>query len=122
MINEHKKVLIVGIKGVAMAHIAVILKKMGYDVEGADVDEKFITDDMLNKHGVTVHTHFDLEVTPDNVSHVIYSAAHGGTENVIVKKANENGVKVLHQSEFLGELLKEFKTVVAVCEIGRAHV
>ncbi len=115
MHNNNKKVLIVGIKGVAMSHIAVILKKMGYMVEGADVNEHFITDDMLAQHGITVHTHFDIEVMPDDVSHVIYSAAHGGTQNQMVKNAVKNGVQIMHQSEFLGNLLKEFKTTIAVC-------
>lgn len=115
MNKEEKKVLIVGIKGVAMSHIAVILKKLGYEVEGADVDEHFITDPLLAQHGIKIHTHFDLEVMPDNVSHVIYGAAHGGRDNPIVKKALTNGIKIVHQSEFLGELLKEFEHVIAIC-------
>ncbi len=115
MIDTRKKILIVGIKGAAMAHIAVILKKMGFTVEGADVDERFITDELLEKHGIKVHTHFDIEVVPDDVSHVIFSAAHGGTDNPIIRRAAATGVKVVHQSEFLGDLLDRFETVVAVC-------
>ena len=39
------KVYFVGIKGVAMSALAIILKKMEYEVFGSDVAEVFITDE-----------------------------------------------------------------------------
>lgn len=105
---------IVGIKGVAMCHIAVILKKMGKSVTGADVAEEFITDDVLNKNGISYQVGFD-ETALSDAEAVIYSAAHGGTENPLVKAAQAKGIKVISQAEFLGQLISKFKISIAVC-------
>jgi len=53
------KVYLVGIKGVAMSALAIILKKMGYEVFGSDVEEVFITDEELHKNNIIPDVGFD---------------------------------------------------------------
>lgn len=115
MLDGFNSVFIVGIKGVGMAGIAVILKKMGKNVTGSDIDEEFITDDELKKNNIQWTVGFDSSNLPDHTEAVIYSAAHGGDDNPQVVEARKRGIKIMHQAEFLGELLKNFKKTIAVC-------
>ncbi|MBI2049340.1 UDP-N-acetylmuramate--L-alanine ligase [Candidatus Roizmanbacteria bacterium] len=98
MLDQIKSVFFLGIKGVAMANLALILKKMGKNVTGSDTDESQITDKL-----------------PKNVDLVVYSAAHGGINNPQVVEAKKRGVSVVHQAEFQGVLMNQFKTKIAVC-------
>src|SRR3990167_7424062 len=108
-------IFIVGIKGVAMANLAVIFKKMGKRVTGSDLAEEFITDALLKEHSIAVVTNFEQTSLPENTDLVIYSAAHGGTENPQVVKAQEKKMVCRSQAEVLGSLMMLFKTSVAVC-------
>ncbi len=112
MIDQIQNIFIIGIKGVGMANLALILKKMGKIVTGCDIDEEFITDKWLKKNAIPVAIGF--ENLPQEVDVVIYSAAHGGKQNQLVLEAQRRGIKTLHQAQFLGELLKSFKHTVAV--------
>ena len=51
MLKQANNIFFVGIKGVAMANWAIMLNKMGNNVNGADREEEFITDQILqNNH------------------------------------------------------------------------
>lgn len=112
---ELNNYFIVGIKGVAMCHIAVILKKMGKTVRGADVDEEFITDIVLAKNGIISQVGFDPSSLPSDIETVIYSAAHDGTDNPLVQEARIRGVSVISQADLLGTLISQFTRSIAVC-------
>lgn len=114
MLNNIKTVFIVGIKGVGMANLALILKKMGKDVSGSDVEEEFITDKWLKKQKITIFPGFSPFNIPKETQAVVYSAAHGGSENVQVLEAKKRGIRVFHQAEFISGLMEQFKTKVAV--------
>lgn len=112
--NLPKHVFLVGIKGVAMANIAVILKKMGVAVSGSDLRETFITDDLLKKNGIAWTVGFSPDDLPSHCKLVLYSAAHGGTTNPQVATAAKRGITIMHQAEFLGKLTSDFETTIAV--------
>ncbi len=114
MLNKAKKVFIIGIKGVAMANLAVILKKMGKVVTGSDLAEEFITDEILKKNKISYSVGFQHEHLLKGTDLVIYSAAHGGTNNPVAIEAKNKKIPVISQAEILGELLKQFKTTIAV--------
>lgn len=114
MLNNIKTVFIVGIKGVGMANLALILKKMGKDVSGSDVEEEFITDKWLKKQKIIIFPGFSPFNIPKETQAVVYSAAHGGSENVQVLEAKKRGIRVFHQAEFISGLMEQFKTKVAV--------
>lgn len=113
MITQHKSFFLIGIKGAAMVHIAAILQKMKKKVAGIDSDEVFPTDEVLNRAGIAVLS-ASLEELPEDVDVVIFSGAHGGSEHQLVKQAVEKGIVVVHQAEFLGELIKAFKISLGV--------
>src|SRR3990167_2869178 len=115
MLENINKVFLLGIKGVAMANLMLILKKMGKGVSGSDVDEEFITDEELIKNNIPVIVGFEPEKLPKDVELVVYSAAHGGASNPQVQEAKKRGVSVVHQAEFQGILMNQFKTKIAVC-------
>lgn len=114
MLNNISNILIIGIKGVGMANLALILKKMGKNVSGSDVEEEFITDKWLKKNNIPVTIGFDVHNLPKQTDLVIYSAAHQGAQNPLVLKAKKRRIKVFHQAAFIAELMKQFKTTVAV--------
>ncbi len=96
-----------------MANLALILKKMGKKVTGCDIEEEFITDELLKKNKIDWQVGFNK--LPDEINLVIYSAAHGGVKNPLVSKAKDRGIKVMSQAEFLGEIMENFKIKIAVC-------
>ena len=112
--KEIKNIFFVGIKGVAMTNLAVLAKKVGREVSGADVAEEFITDKLLEENGIAYQVGFDPKKLPVDVDAIVYSAAHGGTANPLVKEAEKRKIKVLSQPAFLGEIIPTYKNTVAV--------
>lgn len=108
------KVYLVGIKGVAMSALAIILKKMGYEVYGSDVDDIFITDEELIKNNIKIDIGFDPFKINESINFLIYSGANEGLENQQVKKAITLGIKIYSQAEYIGKLIKEFEISIAV--------
>lgn len=114
MLSTIDHIFFVGIKGVAMANLARILKQMGKSVSGSDVSEEFITDISLKEAAINVISSFDASQLPSDTQYLIYSASHGGRNNPQVQEALTRGMTVLHQAELLGMLLKEFQRSIAV--------
>src|SRR3989338_3855010 len=114
MLDEYNNVYITGIKGVAMANLAVILKKTGKTVNGCDTEEEFITDTLLKSNNISWQTGFDGSL-PEKTDLVVYSEAHLGTHNPKVLEEKKKGVKIMHQAELLGAIMKEYRTSIAVC-------
>ena len=112
MLKQAKNIFFVGIKGVAMANLGVVLKKMGKNVTGCDVEEEFITDKLLKDNKITWKVGFkDL---PKNIDLMVYSAAHQGLSNPLIIKAKKRKVNVISQAGLLGELMLGFETKIAV--------
>lgn len=114
MLEQAKSIFIIGIKGVAMANLAVILKKMRKNVTGSDLEEEFITDELLKKNNIPYSIGFEPENLPDRTDIVIYSAAHGGSNNPLGIEAKKRGIKLISQVELIAELMQQFKTKIAV--------
>lgn len=97
-----------------MANLSVILKKIGKNITGTDLEEKFITDGLLKKHNISYSIGFKPEVLPEGTDLVIYSAAHGGINNPIAIESKKRNIPIISQTEVLASIMKEFKTSVAV--------
>jgi UDP-N-acetylmuramate--alanine ligase len=95
----------VGIKGVGMTPLALIAKEAGFAVTGSDVEGEFITDAILKKAKIVPFVGFAPEhiKTPDLV---ITTGAHGGYDNIEVKTAKEQNIKVLSQGEAVGVFME----------------
>lgn len=110
----YKSFFFIGIKGVMMANLAVILKKKGKKVTGADVDTEFITDPLLKKHSIDYYSEFSEQILPKDIDCIVYAASHKGTNNPVVIAGKKRNIKIMSQPELLGELMKEFKTSIAI--------
>ncbi len=110
-----KRIHFVGIKGVAMASLAVWYKEAGYMVTGSDVEEEFPTDEVLAKAKISIFPDFD----PRNIGGrikphlVIYTGAHEGRENEEVVEADALGIPTLPHGKALG-LIMEGKKQISV--------
>lgn len=114
-LSQANKVFILGIKGVGMAQLAIILHKMGKTVVGVDVSDVFITDEELKNYPITILENFDVSSLPVNADLILYSAAHGGTNNPLVQEAVKRGIQTISQAELLGLLTSMFDKSIAVC-------
>lgn len=115
MLNQSKNIFFLGIKGVAMANLAVILNKMGKDVTGCDIEEEFITDKLLKDNKINWATGFDPVNLPKDIDLVVYSAAHGGTGNPLVIEAKKRSINIISQAKLIGEIMEGFENTIAVC-------
>ncbi|MBI3956342.1 UDP-N-acetylmuramate--L-alanine ligase [Candidatus Gottesmanbacteria bacterium] len=101
--SKIKRIYFVGIKGVAMAALAVWAKETGKIIAGSDVGEEFPTDEELRKAGIAVHEGFDeahfVAFKPDLV---IYTGAHGGRDNPQVQEAMKQKIPSLPHGKALG--------------------
>jgi UDP-N-acetylmuramate--alanine ligase len=104
---------LLGIKGAAMANIAVMLKQQGHSVNGVDVAEVFPTDTVLLANDIKFEV-FPVPSVPPSTDIIVYSAAHGGLNHPLVQDAQTKKKKILHQAELLGELLTHFRHSIAV--------
>lgn len=115
MLNQAKKIYLVGIKGVAMSNLAVILKKMGKKVSGSDVSDEFITDDLLKKNKIPFQIGFSASENLQTSDLLVYSSAHQGQNNPQVLQVKKLKIQTITQAELLAELLNQFKIKIAVC-------
>ncbi|MDO8741517.1 MAG: Mur ligase family protein, partial [Candidatus Roizmanbacteria bacterium] len=116
ILEQSKNIFFLGIKGVAMANLAVVLKKMSKNVSGCDSKEEFITDKLLKDNKINWQIGFDPAKLSKKTDLIVYSAAHNGTNNPLIVKAKKNlGIKIISQAELLGELMDQFAQRIAVC-------
>lgn len=113
-IQQSKRIYFVGIKGVAMAALAIWAKEAGKIVAGSDVEEEFPTDEELRKAEIEIHEGFDIihlvTFSPDLI---IYTGAHGGRDNPQVVNAMKHGIPSLPHGQGLG-LAMEGKRKISV--------
>lgn len=99
--KKTKHIHFVGVKGVGMAPLAIIAKEAGFTVSCCDIAEEFITDKALRKAGIYPLVGFSKDHI-QNVDLIITTGAHGGFDNVEVKAARLQNIKVLTQGEAVG--------------------
>ena len=102
----------IGIKGSGMSALAQIMKKLGYEVQGSDVEKHFFTQIELDKLGIKI-----LPFNKDNIKEnltIVRGTTFNENNNEEVKKAKELNLKIYDYPEMLGELTKKFETI-AIC-------
>lgn len=108
------KIYILGIKGVAMSGLAVVIKQMGWEVVGSDVDEYFHTEDILKKNNIQIVKGFSPENISTDIKAMVITGAHGGFNNVEVKRAQELNIPVYTHAQFIGQFMKEYENRIVV--------
>ncbi|MCR5724729.1 MAG: UDP-N-acetylmuramate--L-alanine ligase [Treponema sp.] len=91
----------VGIKGTGMVALVEILAARGAVITGSDVSERFYTDEVLEKLGLSALPFSESNIT-DDVACVIYSSAYNPEKNPDLKEALRRGIPLLLYTEALG--------------------
>ena len=98
---EGTKIHFVGIKGTGIVALVEIFKARGAIISGSDVSERFYTDEILEKLGITAKEFSEDNVTKD-IQFVIYSSAYNPEKNPDLKKALELKIPMMLYTEALG--------------------
>ena len=91
----------VGIKGTGMVALVEILHARGAVITGSDVSERFYTDEILEKLGISALPFSEKNIT-DSVRFVIYSSAYSVDKNPDLIEAKKRGLPMMLYSEALG--------------------
>lgn len=103
----------IGIKGSGMSALAQIMKELGYEVQGSDLEKHFFTEEGLRK--------LNIQILPFNENNIkenmkIIKGATFSSDHEEVKKANELGLSIYTYSEMVGKLTQKFDTIcIAGC-------
>lgn len=110
--SKIKKIYFVGIGGISMSALAKLMKHKGKEVCGCDDNLSQITKNLENCDIIVKQKIFKQGLKECDL--VVYTnAINKGNENLILaKKLNK---QIIERAEFLGEICKMFKTVIAVC-------
>ncbi len=110
MFGRLKRIHFVGIGGVGMSGIALVLKNMGFDVSGSDLQESDTTK-RLAENGIRVAIGHAAENCGD-AEVVVYSTAVP-SENPELESARRRGIPVIRRAEMLAELMR-MKFAIAI--------
>ena len=73
---DYKNIYCIGIKGAGMTALSEVLASHGIKVSGSDISERFFTDEILQRAGITVIEGFSKENIPIDTDLVVYSTAY----------------------------------------------
>jgi UDP-N-acetylmuramate--alanine ligase len=93
----------VGIKGTGMAALVEILHSRGAVITGSDVSERFYTDDILDRLGLTALPFDEGNITKD-IQYVVYSSAYNPEKNPDLAAAKKLGKPCMLYTEALGAI------------------
>ena len=99
----------IGIKGTGMAALAIMLKELGYEVSGSDIDKYLFTEDLLIKHNIPI-LKFNPNNIKDNYKVIIGNAFFNDHQEVKAAKNNKT-VTSRYYHEFLGDLMKDYYSI-----------
>lgn len=98
----------VGIKGTGMSALALILKDLGYEVQGSDIDKYTFTQRGLEQAGIKILP-FDEKNLHEGLTIVKGNAF--SNDQVEIKKANDMHLKVITYPELVGELVSDYTSI-----------
>lgn len=109
---KKQKIYIISIEGAGTSALAVIYKKLGYDVAGSDNGDHFYGD-ILKKNDIKVFDKYDAKNISKNVDKVIYSTCVN-EDNPEFKEALDREIPMMSYPQALAEIFNE-KMGIAVC-------
>ena len=102
---ENYKIHFVGIKGTGMTALVEICHARKAIITGSDVEDRFYTDEILEKIGIKAKT-FSKDNVDSSINLVVYSAAYKLDINPDLIKATELGIPCFLYTEALGAISK----------------
>lgn len=110
-LHKSKSVFFVGIGGISMSSLAEITLLDGNEVGGSDRAASDTTDALAKKGAKIVIGHYPESVR--GYSLVVYTAAIPKTSPELTE-AKRLGIPTLSRSEYLGELMRRYKTRIGI--------
>lgn len=103
----------IGIKGAGMSSLAIILKKLGYEVMGSDVDKHFFTEKGLDENNIK---YFPYNKENIRKGYTIIKGLSIKDDHEELVRAKQLGLTIKNYNEMVGELTRKYKTIcVAGC-------
>lgn len=103
----------VGIKGAGMSSLAQIMKELGYEVQGSDIDKHFFTEQGLIEKNINFFP-YDENNIKENMKIVKGESIKDDHPEIV--KAKELNLDIYSYVEMVGKLTKKFKTIcIAGC-------
>jgi UDP-N-acetylmuramate--alanine ligase len=102
IISRKQHVYFIGIKGTGMCALAELFHSQGVAVSGADINDVFYTDAILQELRIPYHESFDAAHIRDDFALVIHSAAYEAASNAEVAETERRGLPLLKYTEALG--------------------
>ena len=106
-----KRVHLVGIGGVSMRPLGLVLKDMGIEVTGSDMNSSVSTDE-LKSHGIQVY----IGHSADNIvgADCIIRTAAAHNDNPEIAAARAAGIPVFERSQAWGVLMQSYKNAICI--------
>ncbi len=108
---KDKTIHFIGIGGCSMSGLAVILKSLGFNPKGSDINESAFTDKLAGSGIPFVIGHSEKNI--DNADLVVFSAAIK-ENNPELAAAKRRGLPALERSDLLGLISSQYKTVIGI--------
>ena len=102
----------IGIGGISMSGLAEILLNEGFTVSGSDAKESALTQHLESKGAHIFYTQVASNIT-DDIDCVVYTAAISKSNKELMEVVSR-GIPTLTRAALLGQLMKNYKTPVAV--------
>lgn len=98
----------IGIKGSGMSALAIIMKQLGYKVEGSDVKKHYFTEDNLIKENIKI-----LEFNKNNIKEnmIIIKGNTFNEDNEEVQEAKKKKLKIYTYQEMVNIITKKYKLI-----------
>ena len=110
--NEPIHLYFIGIGGISMSGLAEIVKKENFKVSGSDMKESALTHH-LEALGIKVYIGQKASNLTEDIDAVVYTAAIH-PDNPEFAEAKSRNLPMLTRAEFLGQLMRNYKTPIAV--------
>lgn len=98
----------IGIKGAGMSALAIIMKKLGYKVQGSDYDKHYFTEEGLIDNNIEILS-FKEENIKENM--IIVKGNMFNDDNIEVKEAKNKQLKIYTYQEMISEIIKKFNVI-----------
>lgn len=114
-----QSIYLIGVKGVGMTMLAQFLARQGHVISGSDINDTFLTDQVLKKQGIKVFSPFSINNIPHKIDLIVYSSAFTPENNIELKYINDHpeifkNIPIKSYAACLGEVFNGYHGI-AVC-------
>ena len=106
-----KHIHLIGIGGVSMRPLGLVLRGMGMEVTGSDMNSSVSTDELISK-GITVH----IGHREENIqgADCIIRTAAARNDNPEIAAARAQGIPVFERAQAWGVIMREYKNAICI--------